>query len=620
MTPWPLLRFRSDAWPAVRRGLGPLLGYEIIFRIASFVLLGPLAVALLNLLISWTGEPSVANTQLLAFVLSPLGVISLVLFATLTLTIFFMENAGLCLILLHQFRHRPITLLQAVRLTLLDTPALLGIAFWHVVLGLACALPFAGLAGLTYWRFLSGADINYYLAERPPEFYAAVVIGLALAIGGGVVFARLFVRWAFAVPACLFEGKHGVEALRASAQLVKGSGWRVFAAILAWQLGKLLAFQVAVFLLIRLNEVVLPLIGSNEEWILWDVAALTAVTAASFGGLIIADMVGYSLLVTYLYENLHRAKSKTLPDRLLQGEAQTVGAARLPLPGRLVLVGVIVCVFSATAWQAKAVIDRVVDRREVYVTAHRAGAAARAPENSLAALRLAMQEGADFAEIDVQETADGVVVVLHDKDLRRMAGVPTKNIWEMTLAEARAFDIGKRVGTKYRGECLATLDEFIETARPGKIKLNIELKYYGQKPALARKVVRLLNDRTFVDRVVITSLNARALAEVHRLDPRVKIGFIVATSLGDLTRMRLNFLSLEAKKVTPRLMRLAGKHGLEVHAWTVNRREDMVNMLNLGVDNLITDEPLLALEVVGWYQELSDAERILLRFRQWLRS
>jgi len=281
---------------------------------------------------------------------------------------------------------------------------------------------------------------------------------------------------------------------------------------------------------------------------------------------------------------------------------------------------VTVCALAVTVWQAKAVVDQFLIHKEVYATAHRAGAAARAPENSLSALRLAMQEGADFAEIDVQETADGVVVVLHDQDLRRLAGVPTKKIWEMKLAEARTFDIGKRVGPQFQGERLATLEEFIETARPGKIKLNIELKYYGQKPTLAKRVVRLLKDRGFVDRAVITSLNARALAEVRRLEPRLKIGFIVATSLGDLTRMKLDFLSLEAKKVTPRLMGLARRHGLEVHAWTVNRQEDMVKMLNLGVDNLITDEPALALEVADWYENLSDAERILLRFRHWLRS
>jgi glycerophosphoryl diester phosphodiesterase len=354
--------------------------------------------------------------------------------------------------------------------------------------------------------------------------------------------------------------------------------------------------------------------------VLWDVAALAAVDIALLVGLAIIDMVGFCLMVTYLYENLHRAKGGALPDRLLHGEAQTQGNRLLPMQARLIFAGVLACALAGTAWQAKAAVDPFLTHKGAYVTAHRAGAAARAPENSLAALRLAMQEGADFAEIDVQETADGVIVVLHDKDLRRLAGVPTRNIWQMTLAEARSYDIGKRVGSNYQGEHLATLEEFIETARPGKIKLNIELKYYGQKPTLAKNVVRLVNNRGFVDRAVITSLNARALAEVRRLDGRLRVGYIVATSLGDLTRMKLDFLSMEAKKVTPRLMRRAGEHGLQVHAWTVNRQEDMVKMLNLGVDNLITDEPALALEVVDWYENLSDPERILLRFRHWLRS
>jgi glycerophosphoryl diester phosphodiesterase len=268
-------------------------------------------------------------------------------------------------------------------------------------------------------------------------------------------------------------------------------------------------------------------------------------------------------------------------------------------------------------WEARLVVQRFSARRELAVTAHRAGAL-RAPENTLAALRLAIAEGADFAEIDVQETADGALVVLHDQDLRRVAGVP-KNVWELTLAEVQALDVGKSFGPAFRGERVATLAAFIEAAR-GRIKLNIELKYNGHDERLAERVVTLLHERDFVGQCVISSLSTAGLAEVRHLDPRLRIGYIVAKSVGDVTRLDVDFLSVRQGEITPGLMRLAERRGLPVHAWTVDRREDMVRLLCLGVENLITDDPALAVEVVRWFGQLSDEELLLLRFQRRLRS
>jgi glycerophosphoryl diester phosphodiesterase len=276
------------------------------------------------------------------------------------------------------------------------------------------------------------------------------------------------------------------------------------------------------------------------------------------------------------------------------------------------MVGVI------TVGQAALVIREFTTRKPVAVTAHRAGAGTQAPENSLSALRGAIADGADFAEIDVQLSADGVIMVLHDQDVRRLTGV-AKRLRDMTRTEIQALDVGSRVGPQFQGEHIATLEEFIDASR-GKIKLNIELKYYGHDPRLAERVVRLLHDKDFADRVVITSLEYRGLAEVRRLDPRIPIGYIVTASVGDLTRLDFDFLSLNQRQVTPELMRRVRARGLGVHAWTVNKRADMVRMIHRGVDNLITDNAALAVEVVAWYQGLSDVELVLLRFRQWLGS
>src|SRR5262245_42369413 len=95
----PRLSFWRDALPALRNGLRPLLAYQVLWKILTLVLLGPLTLALLHTLVAWSGEAVVANSRLLSFVLSPLGLTTLVIYATLALTGIFVEQAGLMVIL-----------------------------------------------------------------------------------------------------------------------------------------------------------------------------------------------------------------------------------------------------------------------------------------------------------------------------------------------------------------------------------------------------------------------------------------------------------------------------------------------------------------------------------------
>jgi glycerophosphoryl diester phosphodiesterase len=613
---WSLAEAWCSARAALRGNLRTLLAYELLWKLLTFAALGPLSVALVHALIRLSGETSVANTDLVSFVLSPLGIGTLVVFAMISVALVFVERAGLFRLLYGRMRERPLALATVLRSNGRDAPALLGIALLEVLIGLACAVPFVALVGLTYFLLLSGSDINYALATRPPSFLLAVGIGIVLGLGAATLFAVLYLRWAFAVPVCLFEGKRGAAALRGSAALTAGRRWRVLGVLLTWLVFRTVGSQLALFGLYRLNDGLLAALGEPGSGVMWRLELLLVLDAVLVVGLSLLDTVGHSLLLTLLYKGLRRWQGEAPPARALPGDSgdapAKVGRARL-----LGAAGVVTAAVLLGGWQAHLVVRRFTTRQALAVTAHRAGAL-RAPENTLAALRLAIAEGADFAEIDVQETADGALLVLHDQDLRRLAGVP-RNVWELTLAEVKAFDLGATLGPQFQGERLATLGEFIDTAR-GRIKLNIELKYNGHDQRLAERVMDLLQQQHFGDQVVISSLSAAGLAEVRRRDPHLRIGYIVGKSVGDITGLDVDFLSLHQKEVTPRLLRQAGARGLPVHAWTVNRREDMVRLLSLGVENLITDDPALAVEVVRWFEQLSDEELVLLRFHHWLRS
>ncbi len=591
--------------------------YEVGWKVATLFLLGPLTTALLNTAIALGWESAVTNGELLRFGLSPLGIATLAGFGTLVLGIQFFEQAGLVILGVNAARGGKTSLRELARLTARDMPRLLAIAGLQVLAGAVVVAPFLLLAGLTYWLLLSGSDINYFLTYRPPRFLAAVAIGGVLAAGAGGVLAWLYIRWIYAVPASLFEGHSPIGALRASAVLVRGKARKVFGSIVIWQIGKFLAFLVLAYVLDFISGMILDAVGVHvpRVVVLSTVAFLVVANGAVLAVAAMVESISFSLLITLLYESslLERGEAKHLPPPVSADPVKRMTRRRRMAVAFAVVLGVA----AVTGCEAWVLAHKFTARHLVLVTAHRAGPKP-APENSLSALKAGIAAGADYAEIDVQKTRDGVIVVLHDEDLRRLAGV-AKPIRDMTFDEARMADMGAAGDPKFRGEKLATLEEFIEAAR-GKIRLNIELKYYGHDPTLAKDVVALLRKQNFTDQCIVCSLDGVGLAEVRVIAPEIRLGSIVSVRIGDLTRLDVDALSLNYRLASAGLVASAHARGFDVMAWDVDEAQLAVRLINRGVDNLISDDPHAIRKVIAWYDGLSDIELILLRFHDWLGS
>ena len=246
------------------------------------------------------------------------------------------------------------------------------------------------------------------------------------------------------------------------------------------------------------------------------------------------------------------------------------------------------------------------------VTAHR-GSSLAAPENTLSAVRKAIESKADYAEVDVQRTADGVVVLLHDSDLKRVAGV-ARGVEELPYEDVRKLDVGSWFGPEFAGEHVPTLAEVIDLAR-GRIKLNIEMKVFGPDRELARDVARLVREKEFENDCIVTSFNYDALQEAKQIDPDLRTGLIVAFALGDLNRLEIDLLSVRADHLSDDLLRAAHRRGREVHVWTVNDPRQMARLIKRGVDNILTSDPDQAIRVRDEWAGVTGSERLLLASR-----
>lgn len=232
----------------------------------------------------------------------------------------------------------------------------------------------------------------------------------------------------------------------------------------------------------------------------------------------------------------------------------------------------------------------------IKITSHR-GNSISAPENTMYSIASAVEELADYAEIDVQETKDGTVVLLHDPSLKRTTGV-NKYIWELTYDEVLELDAGSWFSPEFADAKIPTLEEVLGFCK-GKINLNIELKLNGHSQDLETKVVNLIEQYGFERQCVITSSTYESLVNVKKLNPNLKTGYIMSVVYGNFyDKEYIDFFSMKSSFITQRVVKEAHSRGKEIHAWTVNTKNEMDRLKNMGVDNIITDKPVKAREVL----------------------
>jgi glycerophosphoryl diester phosphodiesterase len=247
---------------------------------------------------------------------------------------------------------------------------------------------------------------------------------------------------------------------------------------------------------------------------------------------------------------------------------------------------------------------------EVEVIAHRGAAGAR-PENTMAAFALAIAQKAHWIELDVQESADGEIIVIHDKDFMKIAGVPLKT-WEATSEDLATIDVGSHFDPAYAAERTPLLRDVLVLARDSSTGVLIELKYYGHERMLEQRVAGLVEEAGMVERVRLMSLDYAAVRKMKSLRPDWPVGLLLTATVGNPAALQADFLAVNRQTVSVGLVRAARAAGKSVYAWTVNDPLAMSHMASLGVSGLITDEPALAREVLRQRAELGAVERLVL--------
>ncbi len=235
------------------------------------------------------------------------------------------------------------------------------------------------------------------------------------------------------------------------------------------------------------------------------------------------------------------------------------------------------------------------------IQAHR-GASKERPENTMAAFRRAEELRANGMEMDVHLLPDGSLVVHHDNELGRTVN-GTGSIYDYTFERLRELSAGASFSEEYREERAPSFRELLEFLQGNDLFLNVEIKAdTGFLTGVEDAVVEMLREFRMENRCIISSFNHYILANIKKRAPEFPVGALYELTLEkDMVEYAaangFNALHAYYRLVDRDLVERAHRLGIAVNVWTVDEPADIRRMLELGVDNLISNDAALALRM-----------------------
>lgn len=586
-----------------------LLFTDLAYKLIAFLVLTPLAATLFRLMVATSGRTVLADQDILYFFLAPTGWLCLIAAGVLWIGITAAELAALLVVLAAE-PGQHVRVPDAIRFATVNAPRFAPVIARILSVTLLAIAPFLAVAGLVYVMLLTEHDINYYLREKPPAFQAAVVIGgVIVTLMSGVVL-HLATGWLFALPIVLFEEVSPGAVLKLSQQRASGHRVRLTVSILVWLAGLSVVSALTTGIVLKAGQLFVSQASESLALLTMTIGLMLALWSLLHLLINVVSTTSFASLLMTLYR-VHGGGDAVDSSELRVRLSDDSGPGFRLTTRRLVgvfLAGTVVA--GVVGWLT---LGSVTGEDTAVIIAHR-GASAAAPENTMAAVKQAVSDGADWVEIDVQETAEGEVVVFHDSDFMKLSGNPLK-IWEATQADLDDLDIGSWFDARFADERVPTLAAVLEECR-GRAGVVIELKYYGHDQQLEQRVAEIVEATEMTDSVMLMSLKLDAVEKMKALRPDWKTGLLLSVVAGNQKQLNVDFLAVNGAFVSRQSIDAAHRRGQEIYVWTVNDAVTMSTLIGRGVDGIITDHPELGRSVLAQRRQMTVGERLLLELAE----
>ena len=591
--------FVVQFWVGMRRLTAhwkPLILFEILWKLVTLLVIAPACAGLIQLAIHLAKLKYLTTSNLLQFLRSPWTILLLAVLLLLAALYTLFEIAAVCTCFRQsRFQKVRTTLGRMVRSGLQSVLHFFRGGGPFLVLHLLVLIPlmqFSATSGI--FTAMGIPDfLAYYMTKKEfllPIYVAAIILCCLLSI-----------RWVFS--SVLFtQNQCSYRSARAtSVQLVRGRFWQTFFSVLVWNCCYFAALLVFLCMITVVVLMVIRATGSNDlimSQAMRILKLLIQIVLWSFS--FFATPICMAHLTALLEKRCVQMPEVVLPE--------PVPLSRSAKPFRRSTAVLTACCFTVAAlglnlsyvysvFTGKANF-RLALFQNPTVMAHR-GLSADAPENTLYAFSDAILVGADFIELDVQQTRDGVLVVMHDSNLKRTTGV-NKDIWDVDYADIQNLDAGSWFDPAYANARIPTLEETLQFVDK-RAKLNIEIKptKHGSD-TLEQDVAELITRYQYTDACYVTSFSYGSLKKVKEANPEIRTGYLMSVAYGQFYSLKYaDAFSLNKVFVTSQVVNAAHQQGKQIFAWTVNGMSEVRSLCNLHVDSIITDDPVMVQNVIS---------------------
>ncbi len=568
-----------------------LISFEIIYKILSTVIFLPLFLSMFKLTTKLSGYDYLTFENIISFLSMPITIFFLIILLVFMTFYTIIDISNIIIILDSSYQKKKITLKESILKSLEKS---ISIFKRKNIL-----LPFFVLFLIPFLNF--GISSSFISTIKIPEFIMEYIVKnnflLGIYIVLIVILAFILCKWLYSFHYFVLENCNFKEARKKSTKLSKGHKIHDVALIVLIQL--LTSIIYILFVLLGISIIIWfykifekNIFGSFAMTIIWLFLALSFIIMTA-----LSTPICYATISALYYSHKERSKEAIthikIENNLVKNKKKQFSKLKYAI--------IILVIISGTLFTYSIVNNKYNFKieyvRTIEITAHR-GASVYYPENTMAAFVGATNMGTDWIELDVQQTKDKKLIVLHDTNLKRTTGL-NKNTWELNYDEIEALDAGSFFSESFKGEKIPLLETVIKYAKENNVKLNIELKPTGHEENFEASVIDLIKKYDFQNSCVVTSQVYDVILNSKKYDKDIKTIYVMSFAYGNILDLEdADGFSIEASSITKPLVTKIHNAGKEIYAWTINSKDSMLNMINLNVDNIITDDISLARDTI----------------------
>lgn len=457
---------------------------------------------------------------------------------------------------------------------------LFNLQFFMILVYFLLTLPFFKSIG--YPSILRKLQIpNFILDELLKSPVMSILVGLGL-----LYLLYLNIRMIFVLPILVVSDHKVSQAITLSRRLTKKHFFKFLLQLLVFGLIGTFALFLGISILTQITYLILK---SNPSMTIVNIS-LSIASILTFCYIAYVKLFVYSFLVYILKEN-NMIDFKVSKDYLKTGKGNN--------HKRFVKLALVVFFIGKFAFDVFT-FGNQGEINDIKIVAHR-GFTEEAVENTIEGLEAAARLNADYVELDIMQTKDNKLVVIHDSNLKRLSGV-NRNVKDLTLSELKEIDLRQH---GYIGK-IPTLEEFIEKSKELNIKLMIELK---PNKVVTEKfyndLIGEIVDGNIENTAVVTSLDRNLVLEVKKRLPIIKVGYISPFQFGGIEDIGVDFYVVEEMSYTKGLRAESARKNIPIFVWTVNEDVEIKKHLVDGTYGIITDN-LIAVDNFNYIMSSDD--------------